>query len=436
VPEVLGRFPTVAGDGIGDWLAAWIDGTVRVSQSSDDGKTWAEPLDVGLTAGQVEVAAVAPGTWLLAAIRGVPNGAGSDTLVVVSRSSDGGHTWGGAVELARATNAPTPRPTYHGPLAISLASRAGVAVLAWADVVMPGGLNPWIGSIVAFRSTDAGSSWTPLVLPTIDGFAPTVAANDGGGWSIATKFGGLVPSSPGGAQTPQVQGAYSTDAGETWQATIPVDDRVFYTPPPGPGLSAAGVDTWVAAWSTFTTDASGLAVAHRCGSGASWSPVRRFPDPLADVQVVGLEDEILVVGREAYPPEIVAMRGDTSAYCTGCDDGDACTIDVGDAEIGCVNSPTSMAPAAQVAAETARVGCAGESSVRVATKRLRRAARAALRAESHPKKGPRLVHHAEARTRRAARRVAALRGRLSPECVTALDAAVAACTLALDCAGR
>jgi hypothetical protein len=436
LPEVLGRSPAVAGDGSGSWLAAWVDGTVRVSPSNDDGITWAEPLDTGLTASDVEVAAVTPGTWLLAAIRDVPNGAASDTLVVTSRSSDGGETWDDPVGLTRATNAATPRPSYHGPLAISLASRTGVAVLAWADVVMPGGVNPWEGSIVAFRSTDVGSSWVPLALPTIEGFAPTVAANDGGGWSIATKFGGVVPSTPPGGRTPQIQSAYSTDAGKTWQATSPVDDRVYYTPPPGPGISAAGADTWVAAWSTFTTEASGLAVAHRCNSGAAWSPVRRFPEPLVDVRVAGRDDEILVVGREAYPPEVIAIRGNTSAYCTGCDDGDPCTIDGGDLEIGCTHTSASMAPDAQDAVDGARVSCAGEDSLHRAIKRLRRVANALLHAEKRAKGSTRLVRRAQARTQRAARRVASVRERLSTECAVAVDSAVAACTLALDCAQR
>ena len=436
-PAVRGRLPVVAGDGLGNWLVAWIDDTVRVSRSNDDGVRWTEPSDLGLAASDLRVASAEPGAWVLAAItaRPVPGTMATDTLVMVSRSSDGGHTWGEAVQLAEARNVPTPRPSYHGPLALSLAIRGDAAILAWAEVSNVGG-HPATGAAVAFLSSDGGRAWTRLVLPTVAGLAPTVACDAETGWAIATKFGGVVPPDPGSGSGPAIESAFSTDDGETWQAAARIDDRIFGTPPPGPGLTAAGAQTWVAAWATFTTVASEVAIAHRCGAGVSWSPVLRVPEALSDVQVVGRNGEILVVGRAAYPDRVVVIHGDSSAYCVGCDDGDACTADEGDVEVGCTHLPKPMALLARAAADAAKRGCAGDLSARAPLRRLRRAVHAVERAVQHPKRRAPLVDRGEARTRRAARRLAKLRARLARECVTALDEAVAACTLALECAGR
>jgi hypothetical protein len=437
-PEVAGRLAAVAGDGLGNWLVAFVDDTVHVSRSNDDGITWTAPADLGLAAGdeRVQVAAAEPGAWLLARITSVPvpGSNATDTLVVVSRSGDGAQTWGDVVELTRARNAPMPRPDYHGPLGISLATRGGIAVLAWADVDMLGG-HPSTGTVVAFRSIDGGRAWAPVTLPTLEGLAAAVARDDGKGWAIATEFGGFVPPDPGPGRSPAIQSAFSTDDGGTWLAASPLEDRIFGTAR-GPGLTAAGMGTWVAAWATFTTQSSELAIAHRCTGSEAWSPILRVPETLSDIQVVGHDDEILVAGRAAYPDEVVTMRGDTSAYCAGCDDGDACTLDVGDVEVGCVHTVAATSPAARQAAEAAKVHCAGEKPTRGAIKILRRAARSALRAESHPRNHRRLVRRAEARTRHAARKIAEIRDRIPAGCANDLDAAVAACMLAVECVSR
>jgi hypothetical protein len=438
VPQVRGSSPAVAGDGVGSWLIAWIDegGLVRVSHSSDDGVSWQQPVDVGLTATEVAVASAAPDIWLVAAISAVVSPLGTDTLVVVSRSVDSGSTWGSPVEFTRAHNTPTPRPGYQGPDGLALAAGAGTAVLAWAKRYVSGGRVDF-GPITAFRSTNAGSWWRPLSLPPLEGLLPTVATNGSGGWAMATNFWRPTDSPP--SIPHQIPSMYSTDDGETWQAaeTIVEGDVGLYAP--GPGLAAVGTDTWVVAmWDRITGGPTGLGFAHRCGAGPSWSPLLDVPDTgWSDFQLVGSEgDGVLLAARSQPLAGVVVQRGDTSAYCTGCDDGDACTIDEGDAEVGCSHTTTRMAPGAWEAAENAKSVCARQRRARVAIKRLRRTAHAALRAETSAKSVPRLVHRAEARTRRAARRVAALRERLSTECATALDAAVAACTTALECAGR
>jgi hypothetical protein len=443
VPHVRpapGTFPSVAGDGAGGWLVAWIEsaGGARVSRSSDDGVSWQEPVDIGLVASEVlevAVAAPAPGTWLVAALSEVAVADGTDTLVTLSRS-DGGGSWEPPFEFTRAHNAPMPRPGFTGPGAVVIAAGDGTAVLGWTTLFSSGPRRHF-GAVSAFRSTNGGTWWAPISVPPLEGFLPSLVTNGSDGWAMVAEFWRPTDSPP--SIPHQVRGVYSTDDAGAWQATTTILNGDVGLYGPGPALAAVGSDKWfVAMWDTLGAyGPSGLAIAHRCGANPSWSPPLHVPGTTwSEFQVAGRADELLLAAQSESPPGIVVVEGNTSADCSGCDDGDACTVDAGDAEVGCTHTLVAALPGAQAATEAAKAGCADERSAHASIRGLRRATRTALRAQAHPKRSGRLVKRGTVRTHRTARLIAKVRARVSPQCATALDAAVAACTRAFECAGR
>ncbi len=228
-----GHGPTAVGfdletDGTGTWILTWIDESLWVSVSNDDGAHWSKPR---MLAGEVvctdcrqdaryarvELANDGSGRWLavFASRRHAADRFGHDADVFVVRSDDRGRTWTG------------PAPIH-------------------ADAAVDG-------------SRDAD---------------PSVATDGSGRWLVA--WTSHRPVAPGDDLDADVLLAMSTDAGATWSGPVPIDADPGSRLDWAPHLAANGHGVWMLTWNSSDLDADErfpvnrilLAAADaRCGDG-------------------------------------------------------------------------------------------------------------------------------------------------------------------------
>ena len=153
--------------------------------------------------------------------------AGSVNAMLVSRSTDGGRTWGNPVALVTDT-----APYFHDKNTITAdPSDPRFAYAAW-DRIEQGGYGPTIFT----RTTDRGATWEPVRVI----FEPGTSSQTLGNQVVALPGGTLVnifahlQGGAGGSSVNTLKAVRSTDRGATWSAGIPIADL----------LSVGTRDTW------------------------------------------------------------------------------------------------------------------------------------------------------------------------------------------------
>ena len=258
--------PQIATDGAGHWVAVWesnnslggtigTDTDILVARSSDQGATWTVPAPLNTTAfaddavdKDVRLAADGAGTWLavwqIYDSSGGPYGA--DTDLLMARSVDGGITWSDAAPL---NNAATDGDISDGYPQLTT-DGAGHWVAVWESIdghTSTG--DDW--NILVARSDDSGATWTtPEILNTdaaIDvknDHTPSVTTDGRGLWLSVWRASELYNDDH------DIYMAVSRDHGVTWTApselntNAPTDTAYDWNPQVA--TSAAG--RWVAVW--------------------------------------------------------------------------------------------------------------------------------------------------------------------------------------------
>jgi hypothetical protein len=190
-------------------------------------------------------------------------GIGTDTDILVARSTDNGATW--TAPAALNTNAATDSGDDEWPQVTTEAGGNWVAV--WDSHEDLGGIGTDTDILVA-RSTDNGATWTaPAALNTNaatdsgDDLEPQLATDGGGNW-VAVWYNW---------QPADALVARSTDNGATWTDPAPIGSGL------DPQVTTDGAGHWVAVWwsdedlgGTIDTDWDVL-VSTSTNNGAAWT---------------------------------------------------------------------------------------------------------------------------------------------------------------------
>ena len=232
-------YPRVATDGAGNWVAVWdsddslggtigTDTDILVSRSSDDGATWTAAValdtnaatDSGVTR-EPQVATDGAGNWVAVwpSDDSLGSTIGTDYDILVARSSDAGATW--TAPEALNTNAATDSGNDLVPEVMT--DGAGNWVAVWYSDDSLGGAIDTDDDILVARSSDAGATWTaPAALNT------NAATDSGRDWAprVATDGAGNwvavwdSTDSLGGTIgiDRDIFVSRSSDAGATWTA--------------------------------------------------------------------------------------------------------------------------------------------------------------------------------------------------------------------------
>lgn len=174
------------------WDTATIDRQIlRVAWSEDEGMSFRPAVDLVNQANRGNVGivmAVGPGGVLHAVwTMWLPGPAGIQTVLLTSRSQDGGQSWSPALRIADQLAAGV-AGMRTGEILSSLAvdPRDGTLYLAWQD----SRFTPGVDQVVLSRSPDGGATWTEPVRVS-DGpadaaaFTPVVAVNGQGHVGVA-----------------------------------------------------------------------------------------------------------------------------------------------------------------------------------------------------------------------------------------------------------
>jgi len=213
---------------------------------------------------------------------------GPDNAMLVSRSSDGGRSWGNAVALIAETT-----PYFNDKNAITADPLdARFAYAAWDRLADPGG-----GPAYFARTVNAGASWEaaraifdPGANAQTIGNLVVVLAN-GTLVNVATRIDGT----QSGPRSASVIALRSTDRGATWSAPVTIASHLAIgarDPETGttirdgaiiPSAAAGPGGSLHVAWqdSRFSGGArDGIAYSRSLDGGLTWSaPVRVNPDP-------------------------------------------------------------------------------------------------------------------------------------------------------------
>jgi hypothetical protein len=286
--------PAIATDGSGTWLVTWssndpsggrgTDGDILVARSIDGGSTWVQLGAVNANATTdtgsdlTPAIATSSGIWLVTWSSNDPSsGFGNDGDILVARSTDEGSTWSqlGAVN----GNATTDVGRDEAPAIAT--DHSGSWLIAWSSSDPASGRGT-DGDILLSRSTDAGTTWTPLgavnANPTTDvgrDEAPSIATDGAGNWLVAWSSDD--PSGSHGVDG-DILVARSSDLGSTWTqlgalnggATTDVGRDAT------PAIGTNGSGTWLVAWSS-DDPASGrgtdgdILVARSTDAGTTWN---------------------------------------------------------------------------------------------------------------------------------------------------------------------
>jgi hypothetical protein len=211
-------------------------GSPMFSRTGDGGVTWSRPISMtgnqNVFAQGNQVAVLPDGTLvdvfaILAKGSGIQPPNAGQVYMAVTRSTDGGRTWGKIVKIAPIrtallTDPDTPNPTslnqtiraddYLPDIAVNHAT--GDIYVVWSD-----GLGTAVDNVVITKSTDGGRSWsTPRAIDQTPGphaFNQTVqVAGDG---TVAVLYYDFRNNTPAPGLPTDVWLTQSTNGGATWE---------------------------------------------------------------------------------------------------------------------------------------------------------------------------------------------------------------------------
>ncbi len=200
-------------DGAGVWVLAWIDESLHVARSIDDGRHWMPPVTIATDVACVECAV-------------------SRRASRLEISHDGVGAWAMAFAAARYRTATY---GYDGDVFVSRSTNAG---LTWSEPA----------PLATYAPTDASRE-----------LAPTIATNGDGRWVAA--WTSHRPLGNGDTADPDVVTAMSTDGGATWSAPVPARAKLVgeLTLDGSPLLAVDANGVWMSAWQSVSyDDADGL----------------------------------------------------------------------------------------------------------------------------------------------------------------------------------
>ena len=291
------RFPQVATDGLGNWVAVWFsfadlggtigtDADILVARSTDSGATWSTPAALNTNAGSDSGFDLTPqvttdglGTWV-AVWLSLGGARRTDYEILVSRSTDFGVTWRTPSSLN--TNAGSdsgfdlnPQVTTDG---------LGTWVAVWRSTKSLGGTIGSDEDALVARSTDNGATWgAPAALNTNAGSDsggerwPQVTTDGQGNWVAVWRSSDSLGGTIGTDRDIHV--TRSTDNGATWSAPVALNTNAASDSGNDwdPQVTTDGLGNWVAVWEsvddldgTIGTDYD-ILVARSTNNGATWS---------------------------------------------------------------------------------------------------------------------------------------------------------------------
>ena len=304
------RHPTVAVDGMGNWVVVWestetLGGTIGseedllVSRSFDLGATWSPAVALNTNAAEdglfhdvnPSLTTSGSGTWLIAWSVATQDILRPDTDIVLARSEDNGVNWGDPAPLNN--NASTDRGDDRFPDLATDGQGNWVAIWENDDVTVNSTFAGADFDILVARSNDDGMTWTDagpidLVLAQtseIHGDHTPQIVTDGNGawiavWHATEMLGGQI------GDDWDVLYSRSTDLGQTWSRAAPLKTNSDVDGPHFdvfPQLATDGAGHWVAVWwSTDPLSALGedigvdadILVATSDDGGRTWSDPR------------------------------------------------------------------------------------------------------------------------------------------------------------------
>jgi hypothetical protein len=305
--------PQVTTDGAGNWVAVWysdddmggtigVDGDILVARSTDNGATWTAPAclntncatDSGSGGGASEdeypqVTTDAAGNWValwdstenLDLDADTVGDIGTDTDILMARSTDNGTTW--TAPAALNTNASTDSGEDIRPQVTTDGGGNWVAVWESNDTLGEGDIGTDYDILVA-DSTDNGATWSaPYALNTNaatdsgEDEYPQVTTNAAGNWVAVWQSYDDLGSTIG--TDADILVARSTDNGVSWTAPAALNTNAASDSgiDGRPQLTTDGAGNWVAVWEsnenlggTIGTDAD-ILVARSTDNGATWT---------------------------------------------------------------------------------------------------------------------------------------------------------------------
>jgi probable HAF family extracellular repeat protein/cysteine-rich repeat protein len=287
------RDPRVTTDGRGTWLAVWYsddslrgtigtDTDILVARSTDGGASWSAPTVLNGGSGDdfdPQLTTDGRGTWVAVwdSIDSLDRSIGTDRDILVARSSDG-YTWSEPTGLD-----PNAASDAGDDFAAQVTTDGqGTWIAAWASFDALGGTIGADGDILVSRSEDDGVSWSAAaaldpnaVRDTGGDFAARVTTDGRGTWvAVWHSFDAL--SGTIGTDG-DILVSRSTDGGARWSAAAALDPNAVRDTDRLPQVSTDGRGTWIAAWQSFgalggTMGADGdILVSRSTDGGASWS---------------------------------------------------------------------------------------------------------------------------------------------------------------------
>ncbi|MCC6794318.1 MAG: exo-alpha-sialidase [Candidatus Hydrogenedentes bacterium] len=297
--------PSLATDGNGTWLCAFIGGEnrvvklvtykqIQVCKSTDNGATWSDPVAVNpddpssYTLGRPSIASDGAGHWVLvwesSALASNPGIGDSD--IVVSTSTNG-TTWSDYAMLNSEgeTDSPTTGALDIEPVVAS--DKNGVWVCAWNSDFKRGIDGQGDREIVFARSTDNGTTWSDQAVlngefDTETGLDERAAlAADGDGNWILTWDGYTDLSS-----RYRIWTCASTDDGQSWTQRLQVSENPPEDDQSNPKVITDGNGKWIVVWNgtllLSTASDFDIGISESTNIGATWSAVKAVNTDAAD----------------------------------------------------------------------------------------------------------------------------------------------------------
>jgi hypothetical protein len=263
-------WPHVATDGAAHWVAVWQssyligpDWDILVTRSTDHGATWTAPAALNTNAAsdsggdwQPHVTTDGAGHWVAVwySYDSLGGTIGTDTDILVARSTDHGETWTDPAPLN--SNAASDE-WYDGAPRVTT-DAAGHWVAVWESYDSLGGTIGTDGDILMARSTDNGATWTapaPLnsnaAIDSGDDSRPQVTTDAANHWVAVWESDESLDGKL--SEDSDILVARSTDNGTTWTAPISLNtnaegdsgnDNV-------PQVTTDAAGHWVAVWESY-----------------------------------------------------------------------------------------------------------------------------------------------------------------------------------------